>query len=172
MPTPIHLRPSQFPNFLFGVAYYPEHWPRDQRLADPARMAAADVNVVRLAEFAWDRMEPRLNEFDFSLFDETINRCGDVGIDTILCTPTAAPPRWLTAAHPDWLRVDADGRTMTHGSRQHCCTTNRGFRAASRRITQAMADHFAANPRVIGWQTDNEFHCHFSECHCPACLSA
>ncbi len=169
--TPIHLRPSQFAKFLFGVAYYPEHWPRDQRVADPARMAAADVNVVRMAEFAWDRMEPRLDHFDFSLFDEMIDRLGDEGIDTILSTPTAAPPRWLTAAHPESLRVDADGRAMGHGSRQHVCTNNPGFRAASRRITQAMGNHFATNPRVIGWQTDNEFHCHFSECFCPACVT-
>jgi beta-galactosidase len=32
-----------------------------------------------------------------------------------------------------------------------------------------MARHFAGNPYVVGWQTDNEFNCHFSECHCPAC---
>ncbi len=168
---PVHLRPSRFPRFLFGATYYPEHWPLEQRLADPANMAAAGTNVVRLAEFAWDFMEPRLDQFDFSLFDETIDRCGAVDIDTILCTPTAAPPRWLTAAHPEWLRVDANGRAMTHGSRQHCCTTNPGFREASRRITRAMADHFAVSPRVIGWQIDNEFNCHFDECHCDACLA-
>jgi beta-galactosidase len=35
-----------------------------------------------------------------------------------------------------------------------------------------MADHFAQNPFVVGWQTDNEFHCHFSECHCESCQQA
>ena len=96
----------------------------------------------------------------------------DMGISTILCTPTATPPRWLTASHEDWFRVDSDGRRMVHGSRQHCCTTNPEFRIESERITRVMADHYAGNPYVIGWQIDNELHCHIGECYCDACLSA
>lgn len=170
--TPRHQRPTQLKTFLFGAPYYPEHWTEEDRKDDPARMAAAGVNCVRMAEFAWDLMEPEPGNFNFSLFDETIARLGGAGISTILCTPTATPPRWMTAAHPDWMRVDGDGRAMRHGSRQHVCTTNDGFRAESRRITRAMADHYKGNPHVIGWQTDNEFHCHFSECHCEACQAA
>ena len=135
-------------------------------------MAAAGVNVVRMAEFAWDLMEPSRGRFNFSLFDQTIAHLGQHGIRTILCTPTAAPPRWLTKNHPDWMRVDDNGRAMVHGSRQHCCTNHPGFQKESVRITRAMARHFRDNPLVIGWQTDNEFFCHFSECYCPACLAA
>jgi len=168
-PTPRHQRPTRLKRFLFGVPYYPEHWSEADRAPDAERMAEAGVNVVRMAEFAWDRIEPRPGEYDFSLFDETIERLGAVGIDTILCTPTATPPRWLTAGHPEWMRVDEAGRRMDHGTRQHCCTTNEGFRTESRRITGAMAEHFAGHARVIGWQTDNELNCHFSECFCEAC---
>jgi beta-galactosidase len=35
-----------------------------------------------------------------------------------------------------------------------------------------MAEHYRDNPHVVGWQTDNEFHCHFSECHCQSCQLA
>ncbi|GAT35255.1 beta-galactosidase [Terrimicrobium sacchariphilum] len=49
-------------------------------------MAAAGVNIVRMAEFAWDRIEPQPGNFEFSIFDETIDALGTVGIDTILCT--------------------------------------------------------------------------------------
>jgi beta-galactosidase GanA len=121
--------------FLFGAAYYPEHWSAAERADDARRMAEAGVNVVRMAEFAWDRMEPRRGELDFSLFDRTIAALGAEGIDTILCTPTATPPRWLTAERPEWMRVDENGRRMDHGTRQHCCTSNEHFRAESRRIT-------------------------------------
>jgi len=168
---PRHQRISRLPKFLFGAPYYPEHWDEETRKDDPERMAAAGVNVVRMAEFAWDLMEPRRGEFDFALFDETIARLGSRGIDTILCTPTATPPAWLTAGHQDWMRVHADDRRMAHGSRQHCCTTNPEFRAESERITDAMARHFAGNPHVIGWQTDNELFCHIAECHCAACTA-
>lgn len=139
---------------------------------DAERMAAAGMNVVRMAEFAWDLMEPRRGEFHFEMFDETIARLGERGIDTILCTPTAIPPHWLITGHDDWMRIDAQDRRMVHGSRQHCCTNNPEFRKESERITQAMARHFAGNAHVIGWQTDNEFFCHISECYCPACQVA
>jgi beta-galactosidase len=35
-----------------------------------------------------------------------------------------------------------------------------------------MAEHFKYNPHVVGWQTDNEFHCHFSEDHSAAAQEA
>ncbi len=164
-----HNSPSNLKKFYFGTPYYPEHWDAETREEDAERMANADFNAVRMAEFAWDVMEPREGEFDFALFDETIARMGEKEISTILCTPTATPPRWLTYAHPDVLRVNADGVAMQHGSRQHACPSSPVFRAYSRTITQAMADHYAENLHVIGWQTDNELNCHFSECHCENC---
>ncbi len=166
---PRHQRPTNLSRFLFGAPYYPEHWTAEDREQDPQRMQDAGVNVVRMAEFAWDVMEPARGQFDFSLFDETIARLGECEIDTILCTPTATPPRWMTAGKPEWMRVTSEGVRMEHGSRQHVCTNNEEFRAESRRITRMMAEHYRDNERVIGWQTDNELYCHFSVCYCDAC---
>lgn len=169
-PTPArhHQSPTPLSTFLCGSSYYPEHWDANIRAQDPALFRAAGWNVIRMAEFAWDLMEPVEGHFDFSLFDETIQKFGELGIRTILCTPTAAPPRWLTKNYPEVLREDDSGRPLSHGSRQHAGHFSEVFRAFSRKITQAMADHFSASPYVIGWQTDNEFHCHFSEDHSPA----
>jgi beta-galactosidase len=167
-----HKMTTNLTKFYYGAPYYPEHWDAATREKDADWMAGAGFNVVRMAEFAWDRMEPQEGVFDFTLFDETITRLGEKGVATILCTPTATPPRWLTRAHPDVLRVDADGVTMQHGSRQHACPSSPVFREYSRKITQAMAEHFAGNPHIVGWQTDNELNCHFSECHCENCQAA
>lgn len=167
-----HARPLPLDRFLFGACYYPEHWDAATRADDADRMRAAGFNVVRMAEFAWDLVEPAEGEFDFALFDETIAHLGKHGIDTILCTPTATPPRWLTTRHPEILRVDAHDRPMSHGSRQHVDLAHPTFRTHSRRITRAMAGHFAGNPHVIGWQTDNEFYCHMDDDHGPATQSA
>jgi beta-galactosidase len=164
-----HLRPAQVDRFWFGAPYYPEHWDRETREKDPERMAAAGFNIVRMAEFAWDLMEPKEGKYDFSFFDEIIVRLGEKGIKTILCTPTAAPPRWFTLKYPGTRRVNDNGVTMQHGSRQHCCHSNPVFRKHSRLITKAMAGHFRYNHYVSGWQTDNEINCHFSECHCGSC---
>jgi beta-galactosidase len=165
---PSHLRPVPLNDFLFGVCYYPEHWDAETRRADAERMRAAGINVVRMAEFAAERMEPAPGEYDFSLFDAVINEMAAHGIQTILGTPTAAPPRWLSLAHPDAVAADADGRALQHGSRQHVSLSHPAFRDYSQKITRAMAAHYADNPHVIGWQTDNEYHCHFSEDHSEA----
>ncbi len=164
-----HQRPADIPRFFFGATYYPEHWDAETRKMDSNRMVEAHFNCVRMGEFAWDRMEPEEGVYRFDLFDQTIAELGSRGISTILGTPTATPPRWLTFEHPEVLRVDADGVSMQHGSRQHACPSSDLFRHYSRTITREMAEHFADNPHVVGWQTDNEFNCHFSECHCPNC---
>lgn len=166
---PSHKRPASLDRFYYGAAYYPEHWNLDERDRDPARMAEAGFNCVRMAEFAWARLEPEEGVYRFDVFDEAIARMGAHGISTILGTPTAAPPRWLTLAYPEVVRVDADGVRMQHGSRQHPCFSSAEFRKHARRITEAMAEHFAENEYVVGWQTDNELNCHFSECHCASC---
>lgn len=164
-----HKRPLQIDRFYYGSPYYPEHWDVSLRAQDPEWMAAAGWNMVRMAEFAWDLMEPREGEYDFSLFDETIQRMGEKGIVTMLCTPTATPPRWLTYAHPEMLGANEDGIRLQHGSRQQACYSSPVLREYSRRITHVMAEHFKDNPHVIGWQTDNEINCQFPECHCPNC---
>ena len=158
-----HARPSAMTEFLWGATYYPEHGELATLDLDAERMRAAGMNTVRMAEFAWDLMEPEEGRYDFALFDQAIARLGAQGIRTILCTPTAAPPRWLTLKHPEVLRVDARGIVQRHGSRQHASTASDVYREYARRITRAMAAHFHDNPHVIGWQTDNEFNCHFSE---------
>jgi beta-galactosidase len=167
-----HTRPASIPRFMFGTTYYPEHWDAETRKEDAARMAAAGVTVVRMAEFAGDLMERRPGEYDFSFFDAVIEELAQVGIDTILCTPTATPPRWFTVAHPDALRVPESGRREQHGSRQHCCYASPDMRRYSREITRAMADHYRENPCVIGWQTDNEMGCGTTACHCANCEAA
>jgi beta-galactosidase len=142
--------------FLVGAPHYPEHVDESYWERDAQRMAQAGFNVVRLGEFAWHIFEPKEGVFDFALFDRAIVVLGRHGISTIMCTPTATPPRWLTHAHPEILREDGSGRVASHGSRQHADTCSPVFREYSRRITQAMAQQYRNNPHVIGWQTDNE----------------
>jgi len=43
---------------MFGVCYYPEHWPQEQWDKDAAMMADLGLTYVRIGEFAWSRLEP------------------------------------------------------------------------------------------------------------------
>jgi beta-galactosidase len=163
---------ERYPTFLFGVAYYPEHWPESYWEQDAARMQECGVNTVRMAEFAWAVMEPREGTYDFSLFDKAIRVLAGHGIKTILGTPTATPPKWLTQKYPEVLHVNADGRPADDQSRRHICYNSTVYRDYTRRIVEAMVKHFKDNPNVAGWQIDNEFNCENHECYSAPCAVA
>jgi beta-galactosidase len=152
--------------FRFGVDYYPEHWPEERWETDARLMREAGMNVIRLAEFAWVKMEPKQDVFDFDWLDRAIEIFHKKGISVLLGTPTASPPPWLAHKNPDILRVREDGLRVGYGSRRKNCPSHPLYRERSRSITTAMAEHFAGNPAVIGWQTDNEFG---DRCYCDIC---
>jgi beta-galactosidase len=152
--------------FRFGVDYYPEHWPEERWETDAGLMREAGMNVIRLAEFAWVKMEPKQDVFDFDWLDRAIEIFHKKGISVLLGTPTASPPPWLAHKNPDILRVREDGLRVGYGSRRKNCPSHPLYRERSRSITTAMAEHFAGNPAVIGWQTDNEFG---DRCYCDIC---
>ncbi len=170
-PAPLSVwRPLNLDDFLIGAPHYPEHVDETFWRRDAQRIAAAGFNSVRMGEFAWHMFEPVEDVFSFAFFDQAIAILAEAGVKTVLCTPTATPPRWLTANYPEVLRIDANGRQAGHGSRQHADTASPVFRAHSRRITKAMAEHYRANPDVIGWQTDNELNTTASESYSNATL--
>ena len=82
-------------------------------------MKEAGINVVRLAEFAWSTMEPRAGEFHFDWLEDAIQLCAENGIHSVLGTPSAAPPAWLTSQQPETLAMDEYGRRVQHGNRCH-----------------------------------------------------
>jgi beta-galactosidase len=163
---------DRYREYLFGVAYYPEHWPENYWEQDAIRMKECHVNAVRMAEFAWAIMEPVEGKYDFSIFDRAIAVMARHGIRTILGTPTATPPKWLTQKYPEVLHVNADGRAADDQSRRHICYNSPVYREHTRKIVEAMAEHFKGNPSIIGWQIDNEFNCENKECYSDPCAVA
>jgi beta-galactosidase len=143
-----------------GVCYYPEHWPEAQWADDAARMVAAGLTLVRIGEFAWSRLEPEPGALEFAWLDRAIDTLGRAGLQVVLGTPTATPPRWILDRHPDMLAVDAQGRPRKFGSRRHYCFSHAGYLAECRRIVTLLAERYGRNPYVTAWQTDNEYGCH------------
>lgn len=143
-----------------GVCYYPEHWPEDIWPRDAAQMVEAGISWVRIGEFAWNRMEPQPDVFDWGWLDRAIEVLGQAGLQVILGTPTATPPRWMLDKHPDMLAYDAQGRERKFGSRRHYCFSHDPYREESRRITRLMAERYGKNAHIAAWQTDNEYDCH------------
>jgi len=142
---------------LLGTDWYPEQWPESRWEEDLRLMEAAHVKVVRISEFAWSMMEPSEGRFKFDFFDRAIAQAAKHGMITVVGTPTAAPPAWLTQKYPEALRIDENGKRAVHGNRAQASPTSPKYRELCHRIAEQMALHFGHNPNVVGWQIDNEY---------------
>src|SRR5271168_5344021 len=160
---------DRFASFLFGVDYYPEQTPAALWEKDAQQMQDAGVNTARMAEFGWSVMEPSEGKFDFSLFDRAIETLGRHGIKTILGTPTAAPPKWLTHKYPEVLNVSQTGQPVNDQSRRQYCYNSPVYRQFSRKIVEALAMHYRDNTNIVGWQIDNEMNNENPECFSESC---
>ena len=49
---------------ILGTCYYPEHWPKKLWKEDLERMLEAGIEVIRIAEFAWSKIELTEGNFD------------------------------------------------------------------------------------------------------------
>ena len=143
-----------------GVCYYPEHWPEDMWISDAQSIYKNGIRWVRIAEFAWSRIEPEPKKFDWKWLDKAVDILGNAGLKIVMCTPTATPPRWLINQMPDMLAVDQNGQKRKFGSRKHYSFSHKGYQKESQRITQAVTERYGNNSFVQAWQTDNEFGCH------------
>lgn len=139
-----------------GTYYYPEQWPREQWQRDFDNIAKMGLQIVHMAEFAWFTLEPRPGEFHFDWLHECVEMARQRKLDVILCTPTAAPPVWLSRGEPSTLPVDRHGTPCRFGGRRHYNPCSSKFREACARIVEAMAREFGDDPSTIGWQIDNE----------------
>jgi beta-galactosidase len=151
--------PAYFPErdmMTVGVYYYPEAWPRSQWERDFANIRKHGFEFVHMAEFAWAFMEPENGRFEFQWLETAVRLAAAQGLKVVLCTPSATPPAWLTRAHPETLMVDARGRRMNHGSREHATWSSPVYRKYVERIATELATRFGRNPNVWGWQIDNE----------------
>jgi len=139
-----------------GAYYYPEHWDKSQWDRDLGNMAALGFDFTHFAEFAWGELEPEEGKYNFAWLDEALDIAARHGLKVIMCTPTPAPPVWLTKTHPDVLIVNEQGVSSQHGRRQHASWSSPLYRAYAEKIVTAMAERYGHHPAVVGWQIDNE----------------
>ena len=157
----------------FGADYYPEQWvfpfagtaknPEAQWEVDAKLMVKAGINVVRIGEFTWGLCEPEEGKFNFDWLKRVMDVLGEHGIQTVLATPTAAPPIWLTKKHPEILPLDENGQVKHEGTRRAVCLNSDVFWTYSKRIVEHMAQALGSHPHLIAWQIDNSLGGHFTE---------
>ncbi|MBQ9387286.1 MAG: beta-galactosidase [Lachnospiraceae bacterium] len=159
------------PPFL-GAAYYPEDWDPSEIDKDIRKMLSIGIDVARIGEFAWHKMEPAEGSFDFGWLHDVVDRLKSAGIGVVMGTPTATPPIWLTRKYPDMLVEYKNGRTMQHSGRRHACSNHPEYLRYSAIIVEKLAQEFGSDEGIIGWQIDNEIYLQNNEgCYCKNCLA-
>ena len=73
-------------------------------------MVKTGIKWVRIAEFAWSRIEKSPDNFDFEWLDKIVDILGKAGLKIVMCTPTATPPKWLVDQMPDMVAIDSNGQ--------------------------------------------------------------
>ena len=153
---------------VLGTCYYPEHWPETMWREDLQRMLASGIEVIRIAEFAWNKTEPEEGVFTYDFFDRFLDLCDEAGMKVIFGTPTATPPAWLTERYPEVLNVDVEGNTYRHGARRHYNYNAPVYRYLTERIVTKLGEHYGQRKCIIGWQIDNELNCETDKFHSAA----
>ena len=141
----------------FGGDYNPEQWDEAVWKQDDELMRLARVNLATVGVFSWALLEPEEGRYDFGWLDDHLDRLHANGVAVDLATPTASPPPWFTAAHPDALPVSGEGVRLVHGSRDTYCLAAPAYRQAARRIAAALARRYGDHPAVALWHVHNEY---------------
>ena len=146
-----------------GTCFYPEHWDRALWKEDLGRMLSVGIQTIRIAEFAWSKVEPREGEFTYAFFDDFLEVAAQAGMKVIFGTPSATPPAWLTETYPEVLNARMDGVLYRHGMRRHYNYNSPKYRELVSRIVDVLGAHYGKHPAIIGWQIDNELNCETDE---------
>ncbi len=151
-----------------GTCYYPEQWSESMWRDDIARMLASGIRCIRIAEFAWSKVEPEEGVFTFDFYDRFLALMLEMGMKVIFGTPTATPPAWLTERYPETLNCRKDGVPYRHGMRRHCSYNSPVYQKLCKRVVVAIASHYGQHPSIVGWQIDNELNCETADFYSPS----
>ncbi|WP_406090109.1 beta-galactosidase [Streptomyces sp. NBC_01013] len=155
------LRDAARGRILFGGDYNPEQWPEEVWEDDARLMKEAGVNSVTLGVFSWAKIEPRPGAREFGWLDRLMDLMHAHGIGVVLATPTASPPPWMGARHPETLPRTEDGSVVWYGSRQQFCASSPVYRRYAAALTEDLAARYADHPALTVWHINNEYctHC-------------
>lgn len=165
-----YLAPNQLGNnYYYGASMYPEVWNLNIYRTDIQRAKDAGMNVIRIGEFFWDKLEPKANEYKLDYLEELLKIATEEEMEVILGIPSPTPPRWFTVMYPNSKIINQQGDVEEHGSRQHVCTNFLKFREKIYQLTQQIGQTVNKFDNVIALQIDNEYKCHVDLCYCESC---
>jgi beta-galactosidase len=156
----------------YGADYNPEQWPKPTWAEDVKLMAEAGVTMVSVGIFAWSKLQPAPDTYDFDWLDRVIDLLWSQQVAVCLATGTASPPPWLTRVHPEILPQRADGVRLSPGSRQHFCPSSAAYLDAALALVERLAARYGRHEALSLWHVGNEYGCHVASCYCDVSAAA
>jgi beta-galactosidase len=143
-----------------GVCYYPEQWPESLWATMPSVCAKWGCRESGSANSPGAGSSRSRGRFDWVWLDRAIATLHEAGLEVILGTPTATPPKWLVDAKPDILAWDEQGRPRGSGRDAIIAFPAPPFAKRRRGSALKSLGRYGEHPAVVAWQTDNEYGCH------------
>ena len=171
MTTRAHILPA-LDSIAYGGDYNPEQWDEVTFEEDLTLMKEMGVNLVSMAIFAWSKLEPTEDVYDFDWLESMMDRLHENGIYVDLATGTASPPAWMAHRYPHIMPVTREGVRLGFGSRQHTCLSDPYLRRKQAQLAGQLAQRFAQHPALAMWHVNNEYSCHVWECFCDTCVAS
>jgi beta-galactosidase len=109
-------------------------------------MQRAHLNVARLGQFAWSRLEPSEGHYDFEWLRRALHLAERHHIAILLRAPTDTPPVWLTERYPQVLRSAAPN---TLGQMSFASAL---YQRLCNQILTRLAQELGHETNVLGWQ--------------------
>jgi beta-galactosidase len=147
---------GQAQELFVGANYHPhdsdpETWTRDIQL-----MQQAGIRVVRMGHLAWDSYEPKDGHFDFTWFDQVMDKMNAAGIKVILDIAVHPAPLWLHHQYPSIDVVDPNGNRQYPNHRYMDDVGDPNYQSHALRFADALAKHYAKHPALLAFGLDNE----------------
>lgn len=160
---------QQIKKIVYGGDYNPEQWPEEIWQEDMRITRLADIDIMTINVFAWAMLQPKEDEYDFSLLDRVMDLLAENKIYACLATSTAVHPAWMARKYNDLLRVDFDGRKRKFGLRHNSCPNSSSYRHFSARLVEEIAKRYQNHPALTLWHVSNEYG---GDCYCENCEKA
>jgi len=129
----------------------PETWTRDIRL-----MQEGGFLVVRMGHLAWDSFEPRDGQFNFTWFDQVMDKMHAAGIKVILDIAVRPAPIWLHQEHPSVSSTDVNGVIQYPNHRYMEDVGDPVYQEYALRFADALVKRYARHPALLAFGLDNE----------------
>lgn len=157
---------NYFKKILYGGDYNPEQWPKEIWTEDMQIFKDASINSATINVFAWAKLQPSENEYNFHELDEIVSMLSKENYEIVLATSTAAMPAWLFTKYPEVARTTYEGWQNRFGSRHNFCPNSLIYQKYAKRLTEKIVERYGMLSNIACWHVNNEYN---GSCYCENC---